>query len=85
MNQKDVLYKYMYVSKTIKCNVMHTNNEADGYRYMYCESQEAHGPLQSPGNNEHWNWQNGGFKIKWLCKTYLIKSKIHIVRIIAFY
>lgn len=40
---------------------MHVNNEADGYRYMYYESQEGHGP--SPGKIEHWNWQNGDFKI----------------------
>lgn len=53
MNQKNVFYKY--VSKTIKCYVMHTNNEADGYRYMYYESQEGHGPLRSPGKIEHWN------------------------------
>lgn len=32
-----------------------TSNEADGYRYMYYESQEGHGSLRSPGKIEHWN------------------------------
>lgn len=58
---------------------MHVNNEADGYRYMYYESQEGHVPLRSPGKIEHWNWQNGDFKINDYAKTYLIKSKIHIL------
>lgn len=42
---------------------MHVNNEADGYRYMYYESQEGNGPLRPPGKIEHWNWQNGDYKI----------------------